>query len=143
MQQLKEFDGTKLKPTTTEGLDFGDQDEKKTLQELKIEPEPLRKSTEALGDKVEEVIVNDRIVDSLCVLAMSEHSLSADMERIMKAQAPRDNSMHFASGSQQQLQAAPQERERKEGEKRVRRLRGKSGRQCWEEKEGRKEGEKA
>ena len=84
---------------------------------------------EALGGKVEEVIVNDRIVDSLCVLTMSEHSLSADMERIMKAQAPRDNSMHFASGSQQQLQAAQQERERKEGKKRVRRLRGKSGRQ--------------
>ena len=59
--------------------------------------------------------MNDRIVDSLCFLTMSEHSLSADMERIMKAQAPSDNSMHFASGSQQQLQAAQQER--KEGRK--------------------------
>ena len=116
VQQLKEFDGTKLKPTTKEGLDFGDQDEKKTLEELKIEPEPLRKlMKEALGDKVEEAIVNDRIVDSLCFLTISEHSLSADMERIMKAQAPRDNSMQFASGSQQQLQAAQQER--KEGRK--------------------------
>ena len=74
---------------------------------------------EALGDKVEEVIVNDRIVDFLCVLTMSEHSLSADMERIMKAQAPRDNLMHFANRSQQQLQAAQQEREegRKKSEK--------------------------
>ena len=55
MQQLKEFDGTKLKSTTKEGLDFGDQDEKKTLEELKIESEPLRKlMKEALGDKVEE-----------------------------------------------------------------------------------------
>ena len=72
---------------------------------------------EALGDKVEEVIVNDRIVDSLCVLMMSEHSLSADMEHIMKAQAPRGNSMHFASGSQQQLQAAQQEREEGRKEK--------------------------
>ena len=118
VQQLKEFDGTKLKPTTKEGLDFGDQDEKKTLAELKIEPEPLRKlMKEALGDKVEEAIVNDRIVDSLCVPTMSEHSLSADMERIMKAQAPRDNSMHFASGSKQQLQAAQQEREEGRKEK--------------------------
>ena len=121
VQQLKEFDGTKLKPTTKEGLDFGDQDEKKTLEELKIEPEPLRKlMKEALGDKVEEAIVNDRIVDSLCFLTMSEHSLSADMERIMKAQAPSDNSMHFASGNQQQLQAAQQERKgRKEKSEKV------------------------
>ena len=144
VQQLKEFDGTKLKPTTKEGLDFGDQDEKKTLEELKIEPEPLRKlMKEALGDKVEEAIVNDRIVDSLCFLTMSEHSLSADMERIMKAQAPRDNSMHFASGSQQQLQAAQQER--KEGRKeKSEKVEGRRvGDSCWEEKEGRKEGEKA
>ena len=75
---------------------------------------------EALGDKVEEAIVNDRIVDSLCFLTMSEHSLSADMERIMKAQAPSDNSMHFASGNQQQLQAAQQERKgRKEKSEKV------------------------
>ena len=95
VQQLKEFDGTKLKPTTKEGLDFGDQDERKPLEELKIEPEPLRKYMKVLGDKVDEVIVNDKIVDSLCVLTMSKHSLFANMERIMKAQAPRDNSMHF------------------------------------------------
>ena len=42
VQQLEEFDGKKLKFTTKEGLDFGDEDEKKTLEELKIEFEPLR-----------------------------------------------------------------------------------------------------
>ena len=41
VRQLKEFDGTKLTPTTKEGLDFGDQDEKKTLEELKIESKSL------------------------------------------------------------------------------------------------------
>ena len=52
VHQLKEFDGTKPKPTTKKGLDLGDQNEKKTLEELKIEPEPLRKlMKEALGDK--------------------------------------------------------------------------------------------
>ena len=55
VQQLEEFDGTKLKQTTKEGLDLGDQDEKKTIEELNIESEPLRKlMKEALGDKVEE-----------------------------------------------------------------------------------------
>ena len=42
-QQLKEFDGTKLNPIMKEGLDFGDQDEKKILEEKKIEPEQLGK----------------------------------------------------------------------------------------------------
>ena len=98
VQQPKEFDGTKPKPTTKEGLDPGDQDEEKAFEEL---------MKETLGGKVEEAIVNDRSVDSLRAHVMSEH---ADTKRIMKAQAPRDNSMHFASGSQQQLQAAQQER---------------------------------
>ena len=43
---------------------------------LRIEPEALRKlMKEALGDKVEEVNVSNRMVDSLRVLTMSEHSL--------------------------------------------------------------------
>ena len=52
VKQLTEFDGTKLKPTTKEGLDLGDQDEKRTLEELKIGSEPLRKLIqEALGNE--------------------------------------------------------------------------------------------
>ena len=109
VQQLKEFDGTKLKPTMKEGLDLGDQDEKKTLKELKIESEPWKKlMKEALGDKVEEAIVNDRIVDSLRVLTMSGHGLSANMERIMKAQASRDD--------QQERGGRKEESEKVEGE---------------------------
>merc|ERR1712136_426246 len=51
VQQLKEFDGKKLKSTTKEGLDIGDEDEKKKLEELKAEFEPLTKlMKEALGD---------------------------------------------------------------------------------------------
>ena len=74
VHQPKEFDGMKPKSTTKEGLNLGDQDEKKSLEELKIEPEPLRKlMKETLGDKDEEAIVKDRTVDSLRVLTMSEH----------------------------------------------------------------------
>merc|ERR1711916_415283 len=71
-----------------EGLDIGDEDEKKKLEELKAEFEPLTKlMKEVLGDKVEKVMVSDRIVDSPCVLTTSEYGWSANMERIMKAQA--------------------------------------------------------
>merc|ERR1712003_217673 len=51
VQQLKEFDGKKLKSTTKEGLDIEDEDEKKKIEELKAEFEPLTKlMKEVLGD---------------------------------------------------------------------------------------------
>merc|ERR1712159_963357 len=65
VQQLKEFDGKKLKSTTKEGLDVDDEDEKKKLEELKAEFEPLTKlMKEVLGDKTEKVIVSTRLADS-------------------------------------------------------------------------------
>jgi len=94
VQQLKEFDGKKLKSVTKEGLELEDEEEKKTLEEQKAEFEGLCKLIkEVLGDKVEKVIVSNRINESPCVLVTSEYGWSANMERIMKAQALRDSSM--------------------------------------------------
>ena len=70
VQLLKESE-MKLKTTTKEGLDLGDQDERKTLEEQNMEPEPPRKLKETLGDKVDEVIVSNRMVDSLRALTKS------------------------------------------------------------------------
>ena len=85
VHQLKEFDGTNLKLTTKEGLDPGDQDEKKAFEEL---------MKETLGDKVEEAIVNDRTVDSSRAHMVSEHGLSA-----------RFGTHHESTGATQQLDA--------------------------------------
>merc|ERR1719254_80894 len=74
VQQLKEFDGKKLKSVTKEGLDIEDEDEKKKMEELKAEFEPLTKlMKEVLGDKVEKVLVSSRMADSPCVLTTSEY----------------------------------------------------------------------
>ena len=71
--QLKESGGTKLKPTMKEGFDSGDHDEKKTLEELDIEPKPLRKlMKETLGDNFDEVNVSHRVLDLLYVHTNSE-----------------------------------------------------------------------
>ena len=95
VQQLKEYDGKKLISVTKEGLDLEDtDDEKKKREEEKARFEPLCKlMKDVLGDKVEKVCVSSRIDESPCVLVTSEHGWTANMERIMKAQALRDNSM--------------------------------------------------
>merc|ERR1712031_16716 len=93
VQQLKEFDGKKLKSITKEGLDIDDEDEKKKMEEL--------------GDKVEKVIVSSRMADSPCVLTTSEYGWSANMERIMKAQALRDNSMTSYMVSKKTMEVNP------------------------------------
>merc|ERR1712139_729878 len=97
VQQLKEFDGKKLKSVTKEGLDLDDEDEKKKMELMK----------EVLGDKAEKVMVSNRVVDSPCVLVTSEYGWSANMERIMKAQALRDNSMTSYMVSKKTMEINP------------------------------------
>jgi molecular chaperone HtpG len=95
VQQLKDFDGKKLQCVTKEGLELPEtEEEKKKREEEKSSYEGLcKKMKEILGDKVEKVIVSHRMVDSPCSLVTGEYGWSANMERIMKAQALRDNSM--------------------------------------------------
>merc|ERR1712185_131709 len=108
VQQLKEYDGKKLKSVTKEGLDLDTEEEKKKTEELKAEYEPLCKLIkEVLGDKVEKVLVGTRIAESPVVLVTSEHGWSANMERIMKAQALRDSSMSSYMVSKKTLELNP------------------------------------
>lgn len=94
---------------TKEGLKFDEtEDEKKAREELASAFEPLcRIIKDILGDRVEKVQVSDRIVDSPCVLVTGEYGWSANMERIMKAQALRDNSMGAYMTSKKTLELNP------------------------------------
>jgi len=87
VQQMKDYDDKKLKSVTKEGLDLDEtEDEKKKQEEEKAKFEPLCKlMKDILGDKVEKVVVSNRIDESPCVLVTSEYGWSANMERIMKA----------------------------------------------------------
>lgn len=95
IQQLKDFDGFKIKNCSKEGLDLEQtEDEKKKFEEQKAAFEGLCKlCKEVLGDKVEKVQLGQRLTDSPCALVTGEYGWSANMERIMKAQALRDSSM--------------------------------------------------
>jgi molecular chaperone HtpG len=94
VQQMKDYDDHKLKSVTKEGLELDEtDDEKKKREEEKAKFEPLCKlMKDILGDKVEKVMLGTRIDVSPCVLVTSEYGWSANMERIMKAQALRDSS---------------------------------------------------
>ncbi|TWW68786.1 heat shock protein HSP 90-beta [Takifugu flavidus] len=94
VQQLKEFDGKSLVSVTKEGLELPeDEEEKKKMEEDKAKFESLCKiMKEILDKKVEKVTVSNRLVSSPCCIVTSTYGWTANMERIMKAQALRDNS---------------------------------------------------
>jgi len=109
MQQLKEFEGKKFQCITKENIDIDEtEEEKKKFEEQKKAFESLCKTIkEVLGDKVEKVVLSPRVTNTPCVLVTSEFGWSANMERIMKAQALRDSSMSTYMTSKKTLEINP------------------------------------
>jgi len=109
VQQLKEFDGKNLVSVTKEGLELPeDEEEKKRLDEAKAKFEGLCKvMKDILDKKVEKVVISNRLVNSPCCIVTSQYGWTANMERIMKAQALRDTSTMGYMAAKKHLEINP------------------------------------
>merc|ERR1711874_375594 len=109
VQQLKEYEGKNLVSITKEGLELPeDEEEKKKTEADKEKFSGLCKvMKDILDKKIEKVVVSNRLVSSPCCIVTSQYGWTANMERIMKAQALRDTSTMGYMAAKKHLEINP------------------------------------
>ncbi len=83
---LMEYEGKKLQSVAKGELDLGDDEEsEKELEKKSKDAEKLiKRMKEALGDRVEDVRVTNRLTDSPACIVLNEQDMAMHMQRILK-----------------------------------------------------------
>jgi molecular chaperone HtpG len=89
MGHIESYEGKRFKDATRGDLELGglasDADRKHHDEELKESKGLLKRIKDALGERVSEVRISDRLKESPAVLVLGEHDLSEPMRRILAA----------------------------------------------------------
>ncbi len=89
VSHLHEYKGKHLQSVTKGKLDLGDladkEEKEKTEQAEKEHGDLLKRLKDSLAERVEEVRVSTRLVDSPACIVVGEHDMSANLARVLKA----------------------------------------------------------
>jgi len=120
LTHLEKFDGKyKLTNIAKEGLTFDGEEEKKKEEEEKEYEKLISFFKTLLGSKVEKIIISNRLTQSPSALVSSAHGWTANMERIIKAQALADKSQYSFYAPRKIMELNPRHPLVKELNKRV------------------------
>merc|ERR1711998_351543 len=108
---MDEFEDHKLMNATKEDLKFGDKEEKKEKKRREKAKENLKDLIEwykkLLGDSVEKIVISNRLTTSPMAVVTGQYGYTANMERLMKAQALNDPSRYSFMASKKTVEINP------------------------------------
>jgi len=111
VQHMDEFEDNKLMNASKEDLKFGDKEEKKEKKRREKAKESLKDLIDwykkLLGDKIEKIIISNRLTTSPMAIVTGTYGYTANMERLMKAQALNDPSRYSFMASKKTVEINP------------------------------------
>jgi HSP90 family molecular chaperone len=111
VQHMDEFEDNKLMNASKEDLKFGDKEEKKEKKRREKAKESLKDLIEwykkILGEKVEKITISNRLTTSPMAVVTGTYGYTANMERLMKAQALNDPSRYSFMASKKTVEINP------------------------------------